>query len=395
MTEKKRNTIITIGLQGFPYGMATTQKLMMMGKSVMECGYDFTVISNTFIKKEKINEKLTKRGKIEGVTFFTTSPYVFSPRSLVEKLYGKVAGLINEFFYVIRMRRRNELKAIFIYSMSFWYAIFWSFFSKIIKVPVYLVYFELRSTCSNRKGVFNNFNDNAFDKYAIKYVDGIITISDNLISHIQRNAPKVKYIKVPPLVDFDIFKVERSQSPKDYFLFCGSLAYVEVVEFIIESYKRIKVPHNTQLYLVVNGPAAILEKIKTKLSEEQLDARVKVFNGLSYTELVKLYVNAKALLIPLRDSPQDISRFPQKVAEYCAASRPIISTNLGEMRNYFDASSAVLVEKYDVDEFAGKMQFVIENGERCEAIALNGYATGKKHFDYRSYARVFNDFLKF
>jgi glycosyltransferase involved in cell wall biosynthesis len=252
----------------------------------------------------------------------------------------------------------------------------------------------LRSTCSNRTSIFNKINDKIYDKYVFKFVDGIITISESLVNHIQQKAPKKKYIKIPPLVNFDNYNSKSTNKKENYFLFCGSLAYIDVVEFIIKSYNCIDILHNYKLYLVVNGNTEILSQLTENIILNKFDNKIKIYSGLAYNELVDLYINSDALLIPLRETPQDTSRFPQKIAEYCASRKPIITTNIGEIKFYFDNSSAILAEKYDTNEFAVKMKYVIENDEQCRIIAENAFNLGLKYFDYRSYIKQFDVFLR-
>ncbi|NJK98319.1 MAG: glycosyltransferase family 4 protein [Chloroflexia bacterium] len=109
--------------------------------------------------------------------------------------------------------------------------------------------------------------------------------------------------------------------------------------------------------------------------------------------MVNKYRNACALLIPLRDTLQDNARFPQKIAEYCAAKRPIISTRIGEVAYYFDDNSAILAERYNINDFSEKLVYVIQNPEKCEQIAINSYEIGKKYFDYKSYALPLKEFM--
>ena len=47
------------------------------------------------------------------------------------------------------------------------------------------------------------------------------------------------------------------------------------------------------------------------------------------------FFNSEALLIPLRNTIQDIARFPNKLSEYVGVSGLIITTDVGEIKDYF------------------------------------------------------------
>jgi glycosyltransferase involved in cell wall biosynthesis len=119
-----------------------------------------------------------------------------------------------------------------------------------------------------------------------------------------------------------------------------------------------------------------------------------MFSKLPQKELFTYYKNAIALLIPLRPTFQDFARFPHKTGEYLASGNPVISTNYGEVKYYFqDMKNMFLADTYDTDLFAQKMQFVIDNPEKAKNVGNEGKKIALEIFDYRNRAAVINDFL--
>ena len=112
-------------------------------------------------------------------------------------------------------------------------------------------------------------------------------------------------------------------------------------------------------------------------------------------ELINYYKNARALLIPLRNTSQDIARFPHKIGEYAASGRPIISNNFGEMAYYFeDGKNSLLSEKYEYCDFANKMDFVVNNPEKASEIGKEGRIIANKFFDYKNFGSGLISFLE-
>ena len=73
-----------------------------------------------------------------------------------------------------------------------------------------------------------------------------------------------------------------------------------------------------------------------------------MFSNLTNRALNDLYKNAIALLIPLRPTLQDEARFPHKIGEYLASGNPVISTNYGEVKHYFqDGHDMLIASRYD------------------------------------------------
>jgi hypothetical protein len=388
------NLIIGIGLSGFPFSLAPAQKLLLIAKAAKMSGYDFLVISNSFIKENPLNSGLRKKGSIDGIIYCTTAPSVFSPDSFFSKLIYKLKGKINELLLINKYRKRKRIGGLVLYSKSSLYCLFWSAYAKIFGIKVSLIYFELLSSLQFKRSFPQRLNFAFFDNYIFKYFDGVITISDGLIFHIEQRYPEKKIIKIPPLVDFKSFAaVPKKSGPVSYFLYCGTLFYLEVVEFIIESYARLSCPNKPKLTMVLNGDPHVLKNLHLKIVGKGLENDVTILSNLKYEELVELYVNAIALLIPLRDTPQDTVRFPQKIAEYCAAQKPIITTRIGEVVNYFDNSSMIFSDRYDIGEFSDKMKFVIENRDSSDNIASACYRIGKLNFDYQSFSEPLSKYF--
>lgn len=383
---EKKKFIVSIGLRGFPYGTAPIQKLKMMGKSVVDGGHGFLVLSSSYVRKSKLNKDLVKEGEIDGIFFKTTSPTVFTPNTLYKKILGRISGKLNELFYILKLKRKRELDAVIVYCNRFFYSALWGAFLRILRIPVFLIYFELRSKVTNRTKWYLRLNDKIYDRFIFYFFNGFFLISDLLINHVKKYAPLKPYLNVPPIVDFKSFDIVKTVTEHPYFLFCGSLAYYEVVEFIIKSY-NIMHDNKIKLYLVVNGNQDARNNLIKTISKLDLEKNIQLFSNISNEELYILYRNATALLIPLRNTPQDIARFPHKIAEYCAAGRPIVTTKIGEVVNYFDDDSALMADEYEVNLYAEKLRYVVDNPEACEKMAENSYRIGKANFDYKSFSK--------
>jgi glycosyltransferase involved in cell wall biosynthesis len=198
---------------------------------------------------------------------------------------------------------------------------------------------------------------------------------------------------VPPIIDFEKFsRIQNKPKENNYFLYCGSVQYSDVIEFIIEAYRNSRSEsQGVLLILVLSGPTEIISKIESSIRE---DKTIKILTGLSYEDLIGYYKNAKALLIPLQDNLQDKARFPFKISEYTAAGRPIITSDSGAVVDYFkDGENALLAKTGDLGDFSMKLDFIIEHPEKAEQIARNSHALGHQYFNYKSYAMLLSNFL--
>ena len=69
------------------------------------------------------------------------------------------------------------------------------------------------------------------------------------------------------------------------------------------------------------------------------------------------------LLIPLDpNSLADIARFSQKIAEYVSTSRPIITSNVGEIPYYFKDKENAIICEYSAKSYADAMLLLQNDG---------------------------------
>lgn len=110
------------------------------------------------------------------------------------------------------------------------------------------------------------------------------------------------------------------------------------VEELVQSMQWIK---NSILLIIGNGD--IIESLKTKTDELQLNEKVKFINRLSYNELINYTANADLGLTVDKDSNLNYKfSLPNKLFDYISAGIPVLASNLPEVKR--------IVEKYKVGE---------------------------------------------
>ncbi len=387
--------LIFLGVTGFPLSEAAAQKSIYICKSLVEVGVDITMVC----KKSVLSEDVTfdSKGTYEGVPYVCTAGTPYRSKSWYIRNFNKVKGFINEFWYTYVSQKESEIDAAIIYTRSFLNVILYKFYSKLFNFKIVVNYGELRSKI-NYSNISFGFkkNDYLFDKYIYLLADGFLPISNYLIDTIREKPRIVPYLKIPPLCDYSLFEnnIPKFASDTKYFLYCGSLGYYEIVEFILNAYHLLQ-NNKFSLYLIVHGSTERMARLNEFLQSTYTDSKqVRIFSDLTYKDLVSYYSSAYALLIPLRPNIQDIARFPHKIGEYCATGRPIITTAIGEVVNYFkDGESAYIASEYDVNLYAEKMKEAISDSGKAEGIGLTGKKIGLKNFNYKSYGKKIIQFI--
>lgn len=387
----KNLKIVHVGVSGFPYAInASINRCIALYTTINGNGYEVFVINNKAIDPRLFNSKVNNFGSYHGIDFDFTPLYPIKPTSFIKRRLNNLTGKINELILIFKKSIKKEIDLMFFYPTGkFTELLYYSFFSKIFKFPLIVHYVEYRSAFRSREDFFVKYNDILFDKYLSFFSDGVIPISEFLVNKLKERSENINYIKVPPLVDFSLFKSNLKEDVK-YFLFVGSVGYFDVINLLIESFEQI--PNKEfRLYLVLSGNLKIVSDRISKSSKKGL---IRLSSNIEYKELIGLYCNAKALLIPLRDNIQDKARFPQKISEYLASKNPIITTNYGEIEYYFkDKVNALVANQYSLKDIAEKMKFIIDNPKKAVDIGKKGHETGLKYFNKNNYSNQMDGFL--
>jgi glycosyltransferase involved in cell wall biosynthesis len=388
--------IVLLGESGFPYGLANIQKTILLGKALLSAGANMTVVN----RKGKFNPEkpleLAPEGSYEGIHYLYASGTIYRPKGFLQRNIQKIKGFLQEFSYLWSLWKKNELHGAIISSMNFWQSLLYVGYAKIFKFPAVLLHVEMNSSMQHRTGFFTKINDYLFDNYLVKWVDATLPISEILADHFRKTAPGKPLLKIPTICDFKQFDVPKKAIQDAYFLYCGAMSYQEVAEFTLEAYDRLLDEYNVQLYLLVSGGSESEDEgFRKILRKQRKSSKIKMFSDIPFSELIDLYVNASALLIPLRPSLQDAARFPHKIAEYSATGNPIITTRAGEIPRYFeDGKTALMADVYDPGAFMEKMKFVLDQPELAKKIGTNGKELGLREFNYLSYGGKLCWFMK-
>ena len=393
--QHKKGHVVFLGESGFPRGLAAIQRMTLMGKALLHVGTKVTVICRKGVWKKSGDIGLNVRGNFEGIEYLYTSKSVFRPNGFINRNFQKIKGMYGEYTYLKDLKRTEKINVAIISNMSAFHVLRYLAYSALLNFPVVLNLVEMASSMKHKTSFSARVNNYLLDNWIIKLFDGALPISDKLMEHYKAVSPSKPSLKLPILCDYDKFNIKKKKD-KPYFLYCGSLAYREVIDFIIEAYQCTPEIKETKLFMIISGGTQEdLESLQQRINSLSDTASIKLFSNIPYEQLVLLYTNASALLIPIRPTVQDTSRFPHKIGEYLASGNPIITTRMGEIKNYFeDGKTALIADSYSIGAFAHKMKYALSQPELSRQIGKNGKKLGLKEFDYKVHGARLLDFLQ-
>lgn len=386
---------IHIGMSGFPFGSAAVSKCIAVYSSIRPFGIDVLAI-NCRPKHAKGSGSWPElQGQVEGVKYVYTTPRSYKSESFFRRRYDNLVGQIGEFFLIVKLGLKGKIQVAFFYpDGSFMALVYYRLLSLVLRFPIVAHYVELRSSFTSRNRIDLRIEDWLFDKYFTRLVDGVLPISEHLINHLASTGNSKPILKVPPMTDFRSFAIESPPAGKRYFLYVGSGAYLSDIRFILNCFSKLST-EDANLHLVVHGTASEMKDFHAELNSRDIEDRVIVFTKLQYSKLVEQYMGAYALLIPLQDTLQNRARFPQKIAEYAASKRPIITTQVGEVSFYFrHMQTAFMASSYSELEYSEMMRIALHDEEMANQVGYRGYELGRENFSYEVCGSKIASFIK-
>lgn len=377
--------IVFVGLQGVPYfGRACDPRLANTANLLAEDG-DVAIVNRYSSLRHKTMSGIELAENVKCVE-------VLKRRNTggLMSMMLLVLSVLCEPFSLWKIHRSKKIDYLHIYSGHYFDFVLYWIFARLIGAKTVYEYVEYRSEKTSHPNLYHRINNRLCDFHGAKIWDSCIAISNFLEHKAKEVRADIPVIKVTPLCDFDLFAANKDvvDAKEPYLMFCGSAGYFDVIKFIIDSYNKSAIKNTKKLLLVLSGSDAQLDRVR------EYEANAIIRTKLPYNMLVAYYKHAYGLMIPLRNTTEDIARFPNKVCEYTAAKGLIITTCYGEMPYYFkNGENAIVAEDCTVDAIAKRLDEVEAGKYDVELIRKNCYKTGLDNFSIGAYKNKLYKFL--
>ncbi len=387
--------IIHLGSSGFPKETtAIIQRIKLTHKGLKLAGCNPLIISKHSLNQTEKNKRLNR---YNGIPYILTSILLTRPDSFIIRKLNKFSGYIGEL--ILLVKKRKSIHAAIFSGPSFIELIHYRILSKVLHFKLIIQYVELSSAITYKRKWSTLINSKLLDNYRFFFCDGIIVISEYLKDRVFLKNKKLPLIKIPAICDFEEFESTDTITTGNYLMYCGAIGYYSVIEFVIDLYSKLRESgcYNGKLLLAIgegDKDKDLSDRLTGKINECEFCESIILNINVPHQELINIYLDAELLIVPMRDTLQDIAGFHHKVGEYCAAQKPIISTNLGEMKCYFqDGVSAILADEYTIESYYTKLCEILPLKDKLKVIALGGHKVGVEKLNYLSYGMKLKKFI--
>lgn len=242
--------------------------------------------------------------------------------------------------------------------------------------------------------VFHRIDAWLKDHFVIRFFDAYLPISHYLLDRCDEISKKKMKLIVPILADYSIAPPEYDV--RERFSYCCSVWYVTRHPMLLDAMDLIVKKHrNTELVLILSGNEKDIEQFKESIKKRDCAENITIRTQVPFEELNEIYGTSLGLIIPLEpESIADVARFSQKIAEYIATGRPIITNAVGEIPYYFSDRKSAYFADYSAEGFCNVMHEMIEEKEKAHAVGCAGFQVGLENFDYKINAFKIINFTK-
>ena len=235
-----------------------------------------------------------------------------------------------------------------------------------------------------------NFDDNVWEKYKgkmflsgkydalVRNANKIIVANDFLYEKVIKLNKNV--IKIPTVVDLDLYSSEKSKFDKFTLVWIGTPITYVYLEKHAEILKKLAKKYDFELLVVASK----------SLKKRRLEGVNMRFENWSQEREVEFLFRSHVGIMPLTDDEFSRGKSAFKIIQYLAAALPAIASNVGENAKVIaNNNNGFLVNSFaDWDEALGKL---ICDNDLYKNMAKNAR---KSSYDY-SLQKYFPIFIKF
>ena len=115
MKNSDHKVILFLGRNGFPFGSAGVNHSAFISKAIQESGLKILIVNHKAVHGKNIDVQIDMNGLVQGVPYQYTTFSPYKSESFIIRNLNKLYGGINEFFIIIKLKIRGQLKAFLIY----------------------------------------------------------------------------------------------------------------------------------------------------------------------------------------------------------------------------------------------------------------------------------------
>ena len=170
--------------------------------------------------------------------------------------------------------------------------------------------------------------------------------------------------------------------------------YKDGVEILVKSFLIIA-NFYPDWKLIIIGDSGNDNMIKQLAINAGLEKRIILMGNVHRDKVPELLCRSKILALARPNNLQAEGGFPTKLGEYLSTGNLVIVTAVGDIPLYLkDNESALIAQPGDIESFADKIKYAIENYENLNNVRKSGYNVCVKNFDSKLQGLRLSEFFQ-
>jgi len=396
---QQKNILITSS--NFPKGSASANYLNLFCRGFSDYGLSIEVyiLKGYFLKGRKTNDG--KKNVTDYGVSYTYLSFINRSSKKVIKIIGDLYGVFSLSFLLLSLFKSRKRTIIFAYNNEIHYSLLINLYCRLFRikivtfVPEYYDYSEFSGNIFQKikwQGFLLNFH------YVNRLSDNLIVFSSYIRNkYLEKNYPPGKIMIQPNLTDFDFWH-SNGKVLSFTIGYSGTLYKKDGIEYLLSAVDLLK-KRNIHVTLLVVGDVVNETSVIPSLIEDCKKSGIAesvTFTGHIPTEEVRSWLNkCKILAITRPNIIQTVAGFPTKIGEYFACKKPVLSTKIGDIGDYFkDRNEIVFAEPDNPESIADNIEWILKNQATSDEIAANGHNRAIELLNYKTRVPAMIEFVK-
>ena len=225
--------------------------------------------------------------------------------------------------------------------------------------------------------------------FSLKRADKIRTISEYLTQQSKKIVSDKSYFIFPTFTDLDMFLAEQDLEFKNYILFVGVLEEVKGLDWLIESFGKIKAEY-PDFKLIIVGQGSEQKNLESKIKSLELGERVEFKGKLSLKETKDIMKSCYCLVLPSRS--EGLGRV---IMEAQALSKPTIGSNVGGIPGLIkNGQNGFLFQPNRPEELAEALRKLLKDKSLAIEMGKKGREFIRVNFSNERYIKNYIQMIK-
>lgn len=370
--------VAIIGAISFPYGEASSNRVLGLAKAVKEAGFEPVVIG----KGEPRECDRTAEGEysVEGITYWSYG--AIRGKSVLDRFRRPVKAL--EY-----IKAKYGLDMVIVYSSaSFPYVPGIIRYCKCSNVTLMADTVEWYQPSTFRYGLF----DIRYYLFYIVFHQYLKRIKNMFVTStlLERffNARGVKTLRIPAITDTKNMDVSDKPGSRTRLIYAGSPGKKDLLGTAVNSLLLLNEDELCKLEFNIFGPdMGTVEKLIGQKMPEKLSEAVRVHGKVSVQVVAEHLKNSDFSVLVRRPNKVTNAGFASKIAESMGHGVPLMLTDTSDIKLYLsDGQDCIIINGFSESDCAAAIKRAIGLSETgLENMKRKARETAERIFDYRCY----------